>query len=83
MGFNQAITKSMQFFFKYTKMFKVNKIHDIMNFMNFCPMACSIITRHSLQLVMILNLDVDFMTLTKNHKAPILIIFIYFGSHFG
>ncbi len=21
-------------------MFKVNKIHDIMNFMNFCPMAC-------------------------------------------
>jgi hypothetical protein len=42
-----------------------------------------VIARHSLQLVMILNLDVDFMTLTKNHKAPILIIFIYFGFHFG
>lgn len=27
--------------FKYTKMFKVNKIHDIRNFMNFCPMECS------------------------------------------
>jgi hypothetical protein len=29
----------------------------------------AMIARHSLQLVMTLNLDVDFMTLTKNHKA--------------
>jgi hypothetical protein len=29
----------------------------------------AMIARHSLQLVMILNLDVDFMTLTKNHKV--------------
>lgn len=40
MKFNQAMTKNMQKNFKYTKMFKVNKIHDIKNFMNFCPMAC-------------------------------------------
>ncbi len=29
----------------------------------------AMIARHSLQLIMILNLDVDFMTLTKNHTT--------------
>ncbi len=42
----------------------------------------AMIARHSLQLVMILNLVVDFITLTKNHKAHLHQKF-YFGVHFG
>ncbi len=71
MRFNQAMTtKNMQ-----KKILNIQKCLKSIRYMilgtlrAFVQWHVAMIARHSLQLVMTLNLDVDFMTLTKNHKA--------------